>query len=274
MLAWKDQTGEFMRTTAYLMIFLISMTGTSWAAETFDMAEPEDIPVARSSVPDEEEVKGAYESAFSSLRSKPSKDEEEVDPSEAWRRSQEKSDGFNIDNLSTAEGAPELERVAMPEPKVQPKRQALRREPASAPVKSSAGSVEEVPMPEGAVDFNAEINRSSQQESSDSGPSLSAKERRALILRTIADNYRDLKACYHEGLRKKSDMKGKVVLGWSMDNLGRVSGVEVQSSQLKNQQVEKCMTERLAGWRFPRQAKIAGSKDRMTHTFHFVPENE
>jgi hypothetical protein len=130
-------------------------------------------------------------------------------------------------------------------------------------------SVDEVPLPE-TLDLKSEIESASRTEV----VPVSSKERKAMVLQTIADNYSELNTCYRDGLKKSSEMKGKVVLGWNMDTQGRVSGVEVLTSQLNNKQVEKCMADRLSEWRFPRQAKRQGNKDRMTYAFQFVSEKE
>lgn len=298
--------GGNMRTTATLFIFSLLLTTTSWGADTFDMALPEeqhqgptsggfvdsfqkDLGGSSSSrsygsstsyqapsapAVEEEAPKGAYESAFTSYRSKKSSDEEAVDQADAWRAGQEKPDNFDVESLSYSAPAPASKsKQAAPKAqarvKVQPKQQRAVNNRAPA-------SVDEIPMPEG-MDSGAEIDRAiaSVPESNEVIPSgVSAKDRKAMIMQTISNNYDDLKSCYHDGLRHKSDMKGKVVMGWSMDPQGRVSGAEVQTSQLNNKQVEKCMVERLSNWRFPRQAKLQGSKDRMTYTFQFVPERD
>jgi hypothetical protein len=285
-----------MRTTASLFIFSLLFTVTSRAADTFDMALPDEnhgqsssgfvdsfqkdggsnsssksYQEPAASAFEEEAPKGTYESAFTSYRSKKSSDDEVVDQADAWRAGQEKPDNFDVENLNysapaSAKSAPRAQARA----KAQPKQRAVSsRAPAST-------TVDEIPMPEGA-DIGSEIQRTaaSAPEATDVGPApVSAKERKAMIMQTISDNYGDLKSCYHDGLRRNSEMKGKVVMGWAMDPQGRVSGAEVQTSQLNNKQVEKCMVERLSNWRFPRQAKLQGSKDRMTYTFQFVPERD
>ena len=145
------------------------------------------------------------------------------------------------------------------------------------------------PSPE-LIDLNNEINKldskaakkdggesqgSFSSGASASGPSVSARDRKQLIMKTIADNYPELKSCYRQGLKKEAHLKeGKVVMGWNIDAQGKVAGVEIQSSQLENKEVEKCMTEQLSTWQFPRQAKLSGSKDRMTYTFQFFSERE
>lgn len=237
-----------MRTTKRLLIcclflFAIHAQGND-TNDTFDMDLPDSVAQPSSSsfvssyekdlgpkdvpsvVTSYEERQGGYANAFTSYRSKKSSDASGTDPHEAWNKSQEKPNAFDLDAL--ADSTPE---------------EIKKLDSHSA---SSGGSTAPV----------------------------SAKERKELVMRTISQNYRDLKDCYHDGLKKSSEMKGKVVMGWEMDTQGRVSGVEVQTSQLNNKQVEKCMADRLSGWRFPRQAKLQGSKDRMTYTFQFIPETD
>lgn len=285
--------GNMRTTSSTLLIFSFLLATTSMAADTFEMALPEEQQSGPTSggfvdsfqkdlggsssasskksyqqapqapAVEEEAPKGAYESAFTSYRSKKSNDEEAVDQADAWKTGQDKPDNFDVENLSYS--APAKSKQA---PKVQARVRAQPKHQQRAPA-----SVDEIPMPEG-IDAEMDRQPAAVQEADISPSPVSAKERKAMIMQTISQNYGDLKSCYHDGLRGKSDMKGKVVMGWTMDPQGRVTGAEVQTSQLNNKQVEKCMVERLSNWRFPRQAKLQGSKDRMTYTFQFVPEKD
>ena len=102
----------------------------------------------------------------------------------------------------------------------------------------------------------------------------SAKDRKNMVLSTISANYSGLKGCYHQGLKKDSDMKGKVVMTWDLDAEGKVFAADVENSQLKNKTVEECLVKTFSEWQFPKHAKIQGSTSRMTYTFHFVPDNQ
>jgi len=289
--------------TLFICCFLFSLT--SWAGDAFEMPLPDEAqpssagfvnsfqsetntmsapsaaaPSHRESQPQEEDGT-AYERAFSSYHSKKTSDEDK-DPSEEWQKSQAKPDSFDIDNMTFSEPA------AAPQP--QREVRSSRRAPAAAGSASYRAPAEEnskktslndneIPPPEG-VDLNKELNAldhhdsSSASEADSGGGNLNAKDRKALVMRTISENYADLKGCYNDGLKKSSHMKGKVVMAWAMDVQGRVSGAEVETSQLNNKQVEQCMVDRLSSWRFPRQAKVAGSKDRMSYTFQFIPEKD
>jgi hypothetical protein len=101
-----------------------------------------------------------------------------------------------------------------------------------------------------------------------------AKDRKNMVLSTISANYPELKGCYHQGLKKDSDMKGKVVMTWDLDAEGKVFAADVENSQLKNKSVEECLVKKFSEWHFPKHAKIQGSTSRMTYTFHFVPDNQ
>lgn len=101
-----------------------------------------------------------------------------------------------------------------------------------------------------------------------------AKDRKNMVLSTISANYPGLKGCYHQGLKKDSDMKGKVVMTWDLDAEGKVFAADVENSQLKNKSVEECLVKTFSEWQFPKHAKIQGSTSRMTYTFHFVPDNQ
>lgn len=297
--------GGNMRTTSVLFLFSLLISVPTFAADTFEMALPEEqqgsptsggfvdsfqkdlgsskssskksygssVPQQAPAVEEEEAPKGAYESAFTSYRSKKAADEEAVvDQNDAWKMGQDKTDNFDVENLSynAPAGSKKSAKVQAKAPsKAQAKRAvSQQRAPASA-------SIDEIPLPEG-IEIPSELDRqpAAVHDAEVIPSAVSAKDRKAMIMQTISQNYPDLKTCYHDGLRRNSDMRGKVTMGWAMDPQGRVSGAEVQTSQLNNKQVEKCMVERLSNWRFPQQAKLQGSKDRMTYTFQFVPERD
>ncbi|MGZ3796424.1 MAG: AgmX/PglI C-terminal domain-containing protein [Pseudobdellovibrionaceae bacterium] len=209
---------------------------------------------SRKNQPVREEVKGIYESAFSSYKSQKLSQDQDADTNAAtdeWRKGLDKPDSFDLDSLTYSEPSPQSQTKSK-------KRSSVSKGRLSAKSPDPA-SLEEIPMPEEKMEPAAPV---------------SAKVRKEMVMKTIADNYGDLKVCFENGLKKSPEMKGKVVMGWSIDNQGHVSGVEVLTSQLNNKGVEKCMADRLANWSFPRQAKLQGNKDRMTYAFQFLSEKE
>jgi hypothetical protein len=158
------------------------------------------------------------------------------------------------------------------------------REPAAKGSASAQKKAEEPPSPE-IMDLNKELNQleakqndkqndDKQNDKSSSGAPSGARARKDSVIKTISDNYPELKSCYQQGLKKDASLKGKVVMGWSIDPQGKVADAEIQTSQLNNKEVEKCMTDKLSKWHFPRQARLSGNKDRMTYTFQFMSETE
>lgn len=153
-------------------------------------------------------------------------------------------------------------------------------------VSAFAADVVDMPLPEtsSGVELNTELTElaapSKLQESSAKGASsssrtsVSAKDRKEAVMRTISQHYPQLKQCYEQGLKKNSNLQGKVVFTWGIEDDGKVSAVEIQSSEINTKEVENCMTERLTAWRFPQDARLKSNKDRMTYTFHFISEKD
>jgi hypothetical protein len=104
------------------------------------------------------------------------------------------------------------------------------------------------------------------------GP-ISAKERKELIMKTISQNFDQMKDCYKKGRAKNPEMQGKVTFSWNIDPQGKATAVEMVSSQLKDKDVEKCLSAQLGTWKFPRETKMRSAKDRMNYSFDFVPED-
>ncbi len=151
-----------------------------------------------------------------------------------------------------------------------------------------AADVVDMPLPDSGtgVELSAELNELATPAKSQGAPtksgvssssnrlSVSAKDRKEAVVKTISQNYPQLKQCYEQGLKKNSGLQGKVVFSWGIEDDGKVSAVEIQSSEINTKDVEKCMSERLAAWRFPQDARLKSNKDRMTYTFHFISEGE
>jgi hypothetical protein len=235
----------------------------------------EEPPVSPHHIPDEPQ--GGYASAFTSYKSTKSSGDLQEESKDKWQRGLEKQDkADSLDYEPLAEAPIEDNRYFAATKSVNtyvPTSKNLKKPmKGTHAVTQRAPASESVPLPEG-VDLSKELEQIDQPVESASAP-VSAKDRKAMVMSTISRNYRDLKNCYNDGVKKNSEMKGKVTMGWAMDAQGRVSGVEVLTSQLNNKQVEKCMVDRLSSWTFPRQAKLQGSKDRMNYTFQFVSEKE
>lgn len=293
-----------MRITLSLFALAMLFTLTSWAGDLVEMPLPEiaapssegfvqsfqgtapaqmtaptTIPTMAPSAPAAEEPTSTYENAFSSIRSK-----KNIDPNEEWQRDQGKPDSFDLDNMTDNNNYTPPANESQPAPTYQNSFAEEKRAPASkhmaAVSERAPSSVSEEEFvdvgqpPQKAAEPQHNSVPSHETATDESVNPVSAKERHALVMQTISENYDQLKRCYSDGLKKKPAMHGKVLMAWTMDKQGRVGEASVESSDLNNQVVEQCMTKSLASWHFPRSAKSGGSRDRMSYTFEFNQDKE
>ncbi len=57
-----------------------------------------------------------------------------------------------------------------------------------------------------------------------------------------------IQACYQRELRRNPDLKGKIVVRFTISYQGRVTHVELLSSTLNNERVERCVLSRIRRW--------------------------
>lgn len=74
---------------------------------------------------------------------------------------------------------------------------------------------------------------------------------REAIRRVIRENIRAIRTCYERELQRKPDLYGKVVLGWHIEEKGRVTKTWVVSNSLGSDEVAQCILSRLKTWTFP-----------------------
>lgn len=73
-------------------------------------------------------------------------------------------------------------------------------------------------------------------------------------------------ACYEKGLRRRGDLRGRVVLQLAIKDSGAVEGSTVEESTLGDEEVERCIAATVRRWRFP-----PGSGGVVRHTFNLQP---
>jgi len=71
--------------------------------------------------------------------------------------------------------------------------------------------------------------------------------------------------CYEKGLQVQSALSGRVSIHWVINGSGIVNGANVESSSLKNAQVEGCIVSHLRGWKFPHP--IGGVNVKVSYPF-------
>ena len=61
-----------------------------------------------------------------------------------------------------------------------------------------------------------------------------------------------VRACYERELKKHDGLRGKVVLGWTIQPSGKVTGARVVRNSTRNSEMTPCMVRAVSDWRFPR----------------------
>jgi hypothetical protein len=78
---------------------------------------------------------------------------------------------------------------------------------------------------------------------------------KAAIMSVVKTHMLKVKDCYERALVNYPALKGTVVLTWSVEPDGRVSGARVATSTLKSAQVETCIVSEVERWIFPKAPK-------------------
>jgi len=82
----------------------------------------------------------------------------------------------------------------------------------------------------------------------------------------ILKGYPEIQACYKAFLESKPSKKsGKLRIDWQITTSGRAVSPEVVASEFGNATFEKCVTEKIAQWRFPEPSV----QKYVEHTFRF-----
>lgn len=68
----------------------------------------------------------------------------------------------------------------------------------------------------------------------------------------VMRNIGQITYCYEVGLQKKSNLRGRVLVDFTINPHGNVSAVSIAGSSLRSPQVENCMMNKVKGWKFPR----------------------
>jgi hypothetical protein len=92
---------------------------------------------------------------------------------------------------------------------------------------------------------------------------------REQLNRIVRQHVRALQACYERALVKKPDLKGKIVLSWTVEADGSVDEVEVESNTLGDPEVTRCLSAQPKTWTFPKPAR--GEPVRVSFPFVFSP---
>src|SRR4051812_34651682 len=73
----------------------------------------------------------------------------------------------------------------------------------------------------------------------------------------IREHLKEIRACYMDQVAKTPDLKGKIVINWSIDETGKVTQIAVDDAKtdLKDPAVQSCLTDKIKSWTFQPAAK-------------------
>ena len=82
----------------------------------------------------------------------------------------------------------------------------------------------------------------------------------------------DLDRCYEEEWKKNPELRGALIVGWTIDSQGMVQTPHIVESNLRNPNLEACVLSRMGQWRFP---EPEGKKPVVIkeHGFEFEPDD-
>lgn len=85
---------------------------------------------------------------------------------------------------------------------------------------------------------------------------------REAVRRAVKTHLSEVKTCYDDALKKDSHNKdsqlsGKIVLDFEVDNAGKVPSAKVneKKSTLKSSDIEQCLIDKVKSWTFPPSPK-------------------
>lgn len=78
-----------------------------------------------------------------------------------------------------------------------------------------------------------------------------------LIEAQIKKNRFEVQLCYEHALRRNQSTEGKTQWKWRVDTRGKISDVDLVSSDIRDQEMARCIRQKIARWSFPRPRRGA-----------------
>jgi TonB family protein len=82
-------------------------------------------------------------------------------------------------------------------------------------------------------------------------PAVQGSLDKEIIRRVVRQHRREIKFCYEQQLQKNKNLKGRVVVKFTISATGSVVSAVVKESSLNDAAVERCMTGKIRRWVFP-----------------------
>ncbi len=88
----------------------------------------------------------------------------------------------------------------------------------------------------------------------------------SLVERTVASGRYQIRLCYELALRRNQAAQGAMEWKWRIDSQGKISGIDLLRSSIKDEELVRCVRDKIASWRFP---KPAGGSVEVRYPFEF-----
>ena len=82
-------------------------------------------------------------------------------------------------------------------------------------------------------------------------PEVTGSLDKRIIQKVVHQHMRELHACYEKELLKNRSLAGRIIVMWIIARQGDVSKAFIKESDIKNKNMEKCITNSIKYWRFP-----------------------
>lgn len=96
-------------------------------------------------------------------------------------------------------------------------------------------------------------------------------ERRTLILKKIATNGQDVRACILQHKKPGTQFKGtSMTLAWEVEPSGKVENAQLKATDVETQEIKDCVLKALAEWNFGDILKEKAKRSHIEYTYRFV----
>jgi hypothetical protein len=95
---------------------------------------------------------------------------------------------------------------------------------------------------------------------------ISGKISPNLVERTVSSGRYQIRLCYELALRRNQTAKGSMEWKWKIDTQGKISGLDLLHSSIKDEELVRCVRDKIAAWKFP---KPTGGSVEVRYPFEF-----
>ncbi len=87
-----------------------------------------------------------------------------------------------------------------------------------------------------------------------------------LVEKTVSSGRYQIRLCYELALRRNQTAQGSMEWTWKIDTQGKINGINLIKSSIKDEEFVRCVRDKIASWRFP---KPSGGSVEVRYPFEF-----